>query len=106
MWLLKCTIGPVTEPSSAVNVLTGPKHCWNLNESRFILLFDHFEISWVKKTSLLGRSDILGLFFNTLTADDKDSRRNRDNLPQQIQMLLLQKPKTFYQYLVVSLKPT
>ena len=38
---------------------------------------------------------ILGLLVNTLTDDDKYSLLYRDNLPQQIQILLSQKPKTF-----------
>ena len=38
---------------------------------------------------------ILGLLVNTLTDDDKYSLLYRDNLPQQIQTLLSQKPKTF-----------
>ena len=38
---------------------------------------------------------ILGLFVNTLTDDDKYSLLYRDNLTQQIQILLSQKPKTF-----------
>ena len=39
---------------------------------------------------------ILGLFVNTLTDDDKYSLLYRDNLTQQIQILLSQKPKTFF----------
>ena len=38
---------------------------------------------------------ILGLFLNTLIDDDKYSLLYRDNLTQQIQILLYQKPKTF-----------
>ena len=38
---------------------------------------------------------ILGLFVNTLTDDGKYSLLYRDNLTQQIQILLSQKPKTF-----------
>ena len=38
---------------------------------------------------------ILGLLVNTLTDDDKYSLLYRDNLPQQIQILLSQKTKTF-----------
>ena len=38
------------------------------------------------------------MFVNTLTADDKHYLLNRDNLTQQIQMLLFQKQKTFSQY--------
>ena len=38
---------------------------------------------------------ILGLFVNTLTDDNKYSLLYRDNLTQQIEKLLSQKPKTF-----------
>ena len=49
---------------------------------------------------------ILGLFVNTLTDDDKYSLLYRDNLPQQIQILLSQKPKTFSRLSSEILKPT
>ena len=40
---LKCVKGPVSENPLAVNVLTSPKNCWNLQKSTFILLFHYFE---------------------------------------------------------------
>ena len=49
---------------------------------------------------------ILGLFVNTLTDDDKYSLLYRDNLTQQIQILLSQKPKTFSKFFSEILKPT
>ena len=48
---------------------------------------------------------ILGLLVNTLTDDDKYSLLYRDNLPQQIQILLSQKPKTFSRLSSKILKP-
>ena len=43
------------------------------------------------------------MFVNTLTADDKYSPVNRDNLTQPIQILLTQKGKTFSEiFLVIS----
>ena len=33
--------------SSTVNVFAGPKHCWNLHDSSFILLYHHHETNWV-----------------------------------------------------------
>ena len=48
---------------------------------------------------------ILGLFVNTLTDDGKYSVLYRDNLTQQIQILLSQKPKTFSQLSSEILKP-
>ena len=38
---------------------------------------------------------ILGLFVNRLTADDKHSLLNRENLTRSVQMQLSQKQKTF-----------
>ena len=49
---------------------------------------------------------ILGLFVNTLTDDGKDSLLYRDNLTQQIQIVLYEKPKTFSQLFSEILKPT
>ena len=42
----------------------------------------------------------LGLFVNTLTADDKQSILERDNLTQPIQIQLSNKQKTFSNFLV------
>ena len=49
---------------------------------------------------------ILGLFVNTLTDDGKYSLLYRDNLTQQIQILLFQKPKTFSKLSSEIFKPT
>ena len=48
---------------------------------------------------------ILGLFLNTFTDDEKYSLLYRDNLTQQIQILLSQKPKTFSQLFSEIFKP-
>ena len=37
MWLLKCLKAPILEHPSRVNAFTGPKHCWNLHGSTFIV---------------------------------------------------------------------
>ena len=49
---------------------------------------------------------ILRLFVNTLTADDKYSLLNVNDLTQPIQILLSQKEKTFSQFLATFLKST
>ena len=49
---------------------------------------------------------MLGLFVNTLTADDKYSRKNWENFPQQIQMQISQTLKTFSGFLIDFLKST
>ena len=49
---------------------------------------------------------ILRLFVNTLTADDKYSLLNRNNLTQSIQILLSQKQNTFSEFFSAFLKST
>ena len=49
---------------------------------------------------------ILGLFVNTLTDDEKYSLLYRENLTQQIHILLSQKPKTFLKLSSEIFKPT
>ena len=48
----------------------------------------------------------LGPFFNTLAADDKDSRRNMQNFQQQLQTALSQKQKNFSAIFIAFIKPT
>ena len=50
------------------------------------------------KAILLVICKILALFLNTLTADDKYSLLNRDNLLQDVQMQLSQKRKIFSKF--------
>ena len=56
------------------------------------------------KKSILVLCKILRLFVNTLTADDKYSLHNRDNLTELIQILLSQKLKTSSQFFSAFLK--
>ena len=58
------------------------------------------------KKSLLVTCKISRLFPNTLSANDKYSLLNRDNLTQPIQILLSQKQKTFSQFFSEFLKST
>ena len=46
------------------------------------------------------RFEILELFVNTLTTDDKYSNRNIQNLTQQLQTTMSQKKKTFYRIFI------
>ena len=48
--------------------------------------------------------EILRLFVNALTADDKYSGSNMQNLPQQIQTQLSRKQKTFSGFFIAFLK--
>ena len=56
------------------------------------------------KNSLLVICKILGLFVNPLTANDKYSLLNRDNLFQHLEMQLFRKRKTFGEFFLVFLK--
>ena len=59
-------------------------------------------MSWKKSPSVW--YEILRLFVNALTADDKYSGSNMQNLQQQFQTLLSQKQKTFCGFLIAFLK--
>ena len=59
-------------------------------------------MSW--KNSLSVWYEILRLFGNALTADDKYSGSNMQNLPQEFQMQLSQKHKTFSGFFIAFLK--
>ena len=59
-------------------------------------------MSWTKSAIVL--SEILTLFVNTLTADDKYSRRNMLNFTQKIEAPLPQKQKTFSGLFLAFLK--
>ena len=72
-------------------LLKSPRqHCYHI----FLSIWEN----WVWKMSLLVISEILGLFVNTLTADDKYSLYNSKNLQQPIEMKLSKKERTFSQY--------
>ena len=58
--------------------------------------------SW--KNSALVWSEILRLFVNTLTADNKYSQCNVHNFTQQVQTPLSQKQKTFFPFFIAFLK--
>ena len=60
------------------------------------------KLSW--KKSALVRYEILSLFVNALPADDKYSRSNMQNLPQQFPTQLPQKQKTFSGFFIKFLK--
>ena len=52
----------------------------------------------------LFKFEILGLIVNRLTADDKYSRRNIQNLTQELQTAISQKQKTFSGTFITYLK--
>ena len=59
-------------------------------------------MKWWK--SALFKFEILGLIVNRLTADDKYSRRNIQNLTQELQTAISQKQKTFFGTYITYLK--
>ena len=59
-------------------------------------------MSWKKSLSVW--YEILRLFVNALTADDKYSGSNMQNLPQQFQTPLSHKQKTFSGFYIAFLK--
>ena len=61
-------------------MLKGPKHLWNLDESNFVIFFHNSEKKRIWKVSTLLKFEILGVFVNTLTADDKYPIQDRQNL--------------------------
>ena len=59
-------------------------------------------MKWIK--SAIFKFEILGLIVNRLTADDKSSRRNIQNLTQELQTAISQKQKTFSGIFITYLK--
>ena len=59
-------------------------------------------MKWRK--SALFKFEILGLIVNRLTADDRYSRRNIQNLTQELQTAISQKQKTFSGTFITYLK--
>ena len=57
-----------------------------------------------RKRLVLVRSQVLGQFVNTMTADYKYFCQNLENLPQQVQTQISLKPKTFAGFFIASLK--
>ena len=88
-----------------MNVLTGSKHCWNQYDTTITLpLFSYIrgKLSWKKSPSVW--YEILRLFVNVLTADDKYSGTNIQNFPEQFQTPLSHKQKTFSWFFIAFMK--
>ena len=97
--LLKRLKGLSSAHHSVINVLTGSKHCWSQHGTTTFLLFYEIE-----KMSALVTSEIFRLFVNTLTTDEKYSRRYIQIFWQQLQTPLSQKGKPFSPFLIAFLK--
>ena len=83
-----------------MNVLTGSKHCWSQHGTNITSI--RRKLSWKKLPSVW--YEILRLFVNALTADDKYSGSNIQNLLQQFQTPLSQKQKTFSWFFIAFQK--
>ena len=83
-WLNHSLESTVSESPSTVNVLMGGKHFLNLHESTFWSLW----VKMISKISPLLKFEILGVFVNTLTADDKYPVRDWENLQFRNEMQL------------------
>ena len=77
------------------------KHLLTVHGSTFIMF-----LKLSREEALLSICEILGLFINTLTADDKYFLRNSENLPQPIQTQIFKNQKTFSQFFAPFLKCT
>ena len=89
-----------------MNVLTGSKHCWNQHGTTTTLFSRQFEVNWVRKSHRQSDKKILRLFVHALTADDKHSGSNIQNLQEQFQTPLSRKQKTFSGFFIAFLKCT
>ena len=65
----------------------------NLQGSTFIIFIDQCKGNWVEKNYFLVVFKVLRLFVNSLTADDRYSLVERENLTKTIQIYLSKKQK-------------
>ena len=91
MWVVKCRKGSMSEHLAKVNMLNSLKNCTTALPSYCLITLAKTEL----KNVGLSLSEMLGVFFNTLIADNKYSLRNRKNLRQPIQLQLFKKQKIF-----------
>ena len=78
------------------------KSCWQ----HIYHVFPSFSGKLIWKISPVVLGEILGVFLDTMTADDKYPVQDCKNLPLPIQMQLSEKRKTLYQFLVPFLEST
>ena len=91
-----------SEHPSTVKMLKGLNHLWNLHESIFSSLWG--EIIW--KITLLLEFEILGVFVDTLTADERCAVPECENLQFPIQMILSSTRNFFPQIFVRLMEST
>ena len=81
-----------------------PQTLFKLEGQHLYLIYWSLGSQLSNKNSLLVICKISNLFRNTLSADGKYSRLDRDNSTQRIQMELSGKEKTFFQFFALFLK--
>ena len=81
------------------------KQSEKVHQSTSIILFHHIGKNWVGK-SRFSVFELLGVFVNTLTANDKYSLRTRKNLQPPNELRLSEKQTIFSQFLAAYLKST
>ena len=84
-------------------MFTSPQHCLNLHDNTFIKLRHPQRDIQLQNVSHI-RFELWGLFVNILTADDKYSSHNKDNLKEPTQMELSEKQKLFFKFFIAFLK--
>ena len=90
-WLNKCLKIRVPEHRCTTKVLKFKQRVLKFVRQHFYHIFPSIWRKWSRKIFLLVISEILGLFVNKSTADDKYYFRNSENLRQSIQMQLSKK---------------
>ena len=102
MWLVKYLKSLSSEYRSTVNILNSLKNC-----TATLPLYCFITLAKIKMgNARVSVSEILGVFVNTLTSDGKYSLRNRQNLPQSIQLQMSKIQKSFSQFFAQYLKST
>ena len=87
-WLDQSLESTFSELLLTVNMLKYPKHLWNLYQNTFIIFFHHSGGEMIWKVSPLVKSEISGVFVNTLAADHKYPVLVCENMPLPIQTIL------------------
>ena len=96
MWLVKCLKSLVSEHLATVSMLKSLKKCTKALPPYHFITLAKIELENVRPSL----SEILGVFVNTLTANDKYYLHNRKNLRKPIQLQLPTKEKSFFNFLL------
>ena len=94
MWLVECLKSLVSYHLARVNMLNSLKNCTTTLPSSCFITFPKIELV----NGHLIVSEIVGVFVNISTSNDKYSLHNRKNILQPIQLQLSKKQKIFYEF--------